>query len=203
MGEGQIRLPDTIPAYAAVITVQNAVEGILQDSFGEINDFDHLRGMLSTTSFAVDPRVDAGTVYDNCLYFSDEIAIPLRRSGYEAGVSQSATYEAEPFNHVYVTVRIDGVEVLVDPTIGQFLYGYNHVFVGTREALRDLVVNQVGEGKKYNSPTYFHAFSSEGFFRTVWGETSEPFRSEREASSDSREDNRARASIGDRLRLYQ
>lgn len=203
MGEVHLRLPDTVHAYGAVLTVQNAVEAILHDSFGEVGGFEDLQGRLSTNPSTVHAGIDADAVYDKCLSFSQELALPLRRFGYQATVSRSATYENEPFNHVYVVVQIDGVEVLVDPTIGQFLEGHNNVFVGVRETLRDLVVHHTGSDKEYRAPAYFDSFLNEEFFTIVWGDSSEPFRFERGVGDDPRIDSRAKANIGDRLKLYQ
>jgi hypothetical protein len=43
--------------------------------------------------------------------------------------------------HVYLVTRIQGQEILIDPTAGQFIKGQNRIFVGTRAELEALVLN--------------------------------------------------------------
>lgn len=46
--------------------------------------------------------------------------------------------------HVYLLAIIEGVEIIIDPTISQFLNGFKGFFIGTREQLKILFFNHTG-----------------------------------------------------------
>jgi hypothetical protein len=64
-------------------------------------------------------------------------------------------------------------EILIDPTIGQFVVGHNHAFIGTRQELKELFLTQVGNGKKYQiSSIAKNENELPWLFESLWGDTS-------------------------------
>lgn len=153
--------------------VQNSLEDILQSSLGADNfRLDWYKGKLSTKPERVNPDVDRFKLSLMCGTLSRDLKGKLVQQGINAEVCCGDN--VDPLDHFYISAKEGSDEVLVDPTIGQFIEGFNHVFVGSREKLRDLVLNQTGEGKKYKIVEIFDKYSPEEVFELVWGNQSIP-----------------------------
>lgn len=147
--QGIITSVDTLSAKEAAVTqVRCAVESILRmptlwnkQTFLKANE-----GMLSTNPDSVHPEVGFGTFNWNCGAASNEINKFLHLRGLNSTVCHAATESKAPYDHVYIVVDTKAGEVIVEPTLGQFVLGHNHIFVGTREDLRDVVTRQTSIG---------------------------------------------------------
>lgn len=153
--------------------VQDSLENILQTSIGTDNPrLEWYKGKLSTKPERVSPEVDRFKLSLMCGTLSRGIKDKLVQQGIDAEVCCGDN--VDPLDHVFLVAKEGPEEVLIDATIGQFIEGFNHVFVGSREKLRDLVLNQTGEGKKYKVVEIFDKYSPEEVFELVWGNQSKP-----------------------------
>lgn len=126
-------------------------------------------GKLSTINEQVDNAITSDFLDGMCKPFSEELTRCLLKKGQPAEVVTSLWH---PGAHYYLLTRVNGYEIIIDPTIGQFVQGHNHVFVGTRNALRDLVVNQTQTETPYTIRTLFSKDVGEAFFERNWGSIS-------------------------------
>ena len=150
------------------LNVTAAVEYALKNHFGR-NTTDHVSkftGILSTNPDVAKNAVNAVSLRSLCNQFSIELGRNLVSLGLEVEIHGSSYRDRSP--HTYLVVR----NMLVDSTIGQFVEGYNHVFVGTRQQLKKLVVKQAGEGKQYKLQCVGLNETNEQFFERIWGSTS-------------------------------
>lgn len=155
--------------------VKDKVEEVLQTTLGQDAPpyVARLRGKLSTDPERVSPEIARGSFSLMCGTFSRELKIKLSIEGVNAEVVYADN--GDPLDHVYLQSTNGASEVLIDPTIGQFLEGHNQVFVGGREQLRELVTKQTGEGKVYKIVEIFDKYSPEEIFELVWGSNSIPY----------------------------
>lgn len=154
--------------------VRSVIEGILQNSLGSASQH-HLKwyqGKLSTNPERVNPEVSRRNFSLMCGTLSRELKNKLTEQGISADIYFGDN--VDPLDHVYLIANKDNEEVIIDPTIGQFIDGYNHVFVGSRDDLRDLVLNQTGEDKKYMIVELFEKYSPQEVFELIWGSKSKP-----------------------------
>jgi hypothetical protein len=70
--------------------------------------------------------------------------------------------------HVYLTTTIDGQELIIDPTIAQYVAGYDQIFFGTRAELKTLIMHPTTQF------TGSVAGTREQIFLRYWGNTSMP-----------------------------
>src|ERR1041385_5456847 len=99
------------------------------------------RGKLSTVPELVAAEVDYLFLDSECVDASVELADALIRIGLHTQPS-SSTYFSHWNRHSYLLTEEQSVEIIIDPTIGQYIRGHNHTFVGTREQLREMVCQQ-------------------------------------------------------------
>lgn len=173
--QGIITSVDTLSAKEAAVTqVRNAVESILRiptpwdkQTFLKTNE-----GMLSTAPDRVHPEVGFGTFNMNCGAASSEINKFLRLNKSKSNVSHAKTESKVPYDHVYIVVDTEAGDVIVEPTLGQFVLGHNHIFVGTRDHLRDVVTRQTGIGGHYSLRTEIMYLKPENMFNIIWGKES-------------------------------
>jgi len=154
--------------------VKAVVEGVLQGSFGTetgttASDF---IGGLSTDPSKVDISVTSRSLYGRCGSFAYELQVNLSNKGMEVDIATSSSDDSNA--HMYLIYGLEGKsEVIIDPSIGQFIEGHNNVFVGTRKQLRDIVLNQTGEGKKYRITHTRSKDNPQEAFERTWGRESE------------------------------
>lgn len=175
-----------IPASEiAVANVKKVVEDVLKNSFGKntVTAARRVQGRLSTEPKQVSPTITEESFYSMCGTFSPELQKHLKERGLDTEQIESAREDRS--SHIYLTTLIDGIEVIIDPTIGQYLKGHNHVFVGTREQLRGLVINKTRKPTEMNIQiikdkpyqiinTRSHNDPHEAFDR-IWGEKSQAY----------------------------
>lgn len=120
-------------------------------------------------------RLTSDELRGKCTQISSDLTRILQEDySLDAHLSYSATHET---SHRYITVNRNGIELIVDPAIGQFIHGHEHVFVGTRAQLQQLVNNVVsGQSENFTiEKTLFtmKKFKPEEVFDAIWGQTSE------------------------------
>jgi len=129
-------------------------------------------GQLSTDPEHVSLKIDKEkisqrTLSRNCIIFSQELKRGLRKVGVDSIMLGNAL-------HKYLQTVVGNENIIIDPTIGQFLEGYNHIFVGTREQLKQLVLEYAQKGKlSYISaangePIMVPSNKAEEFFISRW-----------------------------------
>lgn len=67
-----------------------------------------------------------------CTSISGLVHRGLVREGFPARIVNMRT-------HTFIGTNVKGTNLIIDPTIGQFIKGYSHIFVGTRRDLVGLV----------------------------------------------------------------
>lgn len=131
----------------AVAEVKEYVETALTTTFGIVRDGreEYVKGSmrgwigrLSISPDAVDTTVTGDELRGKCDLLSEELRIALRKIDFTVELKHAR-------RHSYLTVFHKGHEIIIDPTIGQFIEGHNHVFVGTIHQLRDLPLSKIGE----------------------------------------------------------
>ena len=120
-------------SQAAVSQVQAAVEVVLQNTPVET-----LAG-LSTSPRLVDGSITAETLKGQCGTICEDLLEGLKTANVSVVMCRSGNRNSSW--HRYLTATDNGVEVIIDPSIGQLIQDYNQVFVGTRQQLQQLVLN--------------------------------------------------------------
>lgn len=98
------------------------------------------KGQLSTDPKKVGEKVNQINLTDKCDFFSQELYERLKREGVNSNIIAAK-------EHSFLTTNGEDGEIIIDSAIGQFLKGYNHVFVGTRDELEKLVSKYADDGK--------------------------------------------------------
>ncbi len=124
--------------------------------------------LIPTSPLIQDLRSD--DLYGQCGSFAEELQGGLVKEHLLADAVFSANRDSN--GHVYLTTNVKDVEILIDPTIIQFLEGHKHVFVGTRNQLHKLVTEQTGEGKPYQIVHTKSRNNPEEAFQRIWGSKS-------------------------------
>jgi len=117
--------------HSAVSHVQTAVEGVLQSA--PLSAFVGLSTDLSVVT------VTSETLKGQCGTICGELRDRLKAVG--VVVSMCISGDRNSNWHRYLGTTHNGVEVIIDPSIGQLIKGHNQVFVGTRDQLKKLVLN--------------------------------------------------------------
>lgn len=152
---------------AAVAEVRRDVEIVLQTRFGLEHPEDKYRdyvsrqvriwrGVLSTDPAQVNPdhyylfaafyRGDRGKTFSDCIRgecqpISRELGVCMLEAGLDVMQGFNGYPETSDLHpcHEYLVAPKKGQEILIDPTIAQMIQGHDHVFVGTRDQLREKV----------------------------------------------------------------
>jgi hypothetical protein len=119
--------------HAAVLRVQTTVEGVLQSA-----SLTTLVG-LSTNPDLVDQTITPETLRGKCGTICEDLQDRLKTAG--VLVDMCISGDRNTSWHRYLGTRHDGVEVIIDPSIGQFIKGHRQVFIGTRDQLKQLVLH--------------------------------------------------------------
>jgi hypothetical protein len=141
--------------------LKSIIEDILRNSFGmnTLTTASRFINKLSIFPKIVDSHsVNSETLFRLCRTLSIELQDKLIKQGINAKISSSNHPDNNAHNYVVVG------EIIIDPSIGYFLEGHNHVFIGTRKELKDLVMSETYEiihSKSKNDP--------ELFFERTWG----------------------------------
>lgn len=152
--------------------LRGTVEIALQKYFGKLADgcLNKFADKVSTSPAKVQQGVNEESLSNQCYLFSSELQQCLGLTGLDTKLAIADT--PAPV-HYYLTTQNAPHDVIIDPTIGQFVIGHNHVFVGTRQQLIDLVLSQTG----HESPYKLRGDGSNHpylLFEAVWGSRSKP-----------------------------
>ena len=112
--------------------------------------------------------IEAGETYSMYGSMNVPIAEDLQANHRDAFAAFSTNRDGNA--HVYVVIEDQTGEITVDAAISQFIFGFNRVFVGTRDELRQLVLDPntvIINTRSRNNPP-------EAFQRT-WGDNSRPY----------------------------
>ncbi|MEI6690855.1 MAG: hypothetical protein WCL07_03855 [bacterium] len=115
-------------------------------------------------------NIEAGETYSMCARLNYPICETLRNDNHiDAYCAESS--DERTMSHEYGVVTTENGEVIVDAAISQFIYGFNRVFVGTRDDLRKLVLDPrttiINTGSRDNKPEAF---------QRIWGDNYHIFR---------------------------
>lgn len=91
-------------------------------------------GQLSTDPVKVGPDISSSSLHKMCGPFSEELFFALNQAGITKRLQARM---ADGLHHTFVKAMDN--RVLIDPTLGQFVQDFRHIFVGSREQLYDLV----------------------------------------------------------------
>lgn len=124
-----------------------------------------IRDLVERELPGVYERIGRGDTKDQCQDFSEAILKVLLENGEDVIMVQSRTREGEPLHH-FLLWREDGIgdPVLIDPTISQLYSGYNDIFIGSREELREMIFND-----EYGSLE--HEEDAREIFKEYWRKT--------------------------------
>lgn len=131
------------------------------------------RGKLSTDLGLVDPSVDRESLSYQCYTMSSEIKHYLELLGTRITLHGSASSTGYP-EHIFLVPDDIDSDVIVDPSLGQFIDGHNNVFVGKRDDLRQLVGVHLGNEffeinwGTQSLPLSQFKFSSPGEYYAAW-----------------------------------
>ena len=140
--------PQVYPKELAVEETRGVVERALVrfgNGNGSTERIRRWRGKLSVYPEKVHPDVTSSSMINKCWDFSEELADNLWREGFPADLAISRKKLA----HTYVLTSYKGYEIVIDPTIAQYIQGYNHVFVGTLDQLRRLAQTRSWQAFEY------------------------------------------------------
>lgn len=132
----------------SIASFRDIVEVGLQEHFGRDGKYSEYAGKMSIHPDRVGSDVTSEALEFRCEDFSHEFRHVGKKLGLDIHLAMTDQGHDE---HVYlVPDESHGLsDVVVDLTVGQYVEGHNNVFVGSREALRDIVVLQAGPGKQY------------------------------------------------------
>ena len=171
MVERKFGMDRLIAEREAVESWQVLTETALQQEFGKTNEsLAFIAGKLSIMPDSVHPNINKRSLLWECVDFSFELQASFSRIGVASEVQGSSSNQVDAM-HVYVTPRDNPHDIIIDPTIGQIIQGYNHVFVGTRPQLRNLLYAQMNDDAQYGLTGYYDD-NFEVMYRNLWGYSS-------------------------------
>ncbi len=149
-----------------VKSLKEVVEYILKTSFAEDNSsLTEFKGILSTK--LENSTLTSKDFYGKCGMLSDELEELLWKYGVSTRKTTSGDFDTS--GHTYLSLSLIP-QIVIEPSIGQFIEGHNYVFVGTREQLEDLVLHQTGEGKQFSIINTRSKNNPEEALRRIWGD---------------------------------
>ena len=149
------------------------IKNILNEALASKYIDEKFRGKISTSPYTTSSDISADMMFGMCGTLVS--CIQIASADKNVNFDKSTSPREDTSGHAYLTTELrDGSELIIDPTIGQFIKGFNHVFIGTRKELQDLVVNQTGEGKKYQIINTRSRNSPEEAFLRIWGDKRHP-----------------------------
>lgn len=121
----------------AVSNVRSLVETVLRTNFGKSSHTEEFRDTLSTNSAL--STITPDMLKGKCGTISGELRDALSPVGIDTDICIS---EARLSTwHRSLKTTLQGVEIIIDGSIGQYVAGHTHVFVGTRAELKQLITN--------------------------------------------------------------
>jgi len=138
-------------------------------------------GSFLTKRYSTKPHLTDVTSLDlhgECFEESDFLRMILEHyDGIMTQVVKSnyiSPYKGEIFKHFFLSVVIASNEIIIEPTLGQFLTNYKGIFVGTREDLRRLFILTLKDNPTLFSSrwSYYRELVLETpskMFEVIWG----------------------------------
>jgi hypothetical protein len=112
---------------------------------GQINpDLTEFKGQLSTDPKKVGKKVNRETLIGKCQSFTEELQRYLALEGLNSRRVVNSWRD-----HFFLKIIGKEGEIIIDPAIGQFLDGYNHIFIGTSENLEKAVLEYAKNEKLF------------------------------------------------------
>ncbi len=147
------------PQARAVSTVRALAEAAFDSGFADNPHAQAFQGALSTCPFRT--TVTSEALMGKCGILAGELQRALSDTGLPTEMCISE--DRQTTWHRSLRTVVDGVEVIIDPSIGQYVAGHNHVFVGTRAQLKQLILSP--------STRLIHTNIADkgGFFQRTWG----------------------------------
>ncbi len=127
-------------------------------------------GRLSVHSEHIANDIVADSLRGNCADFSDELQKNLAMMGILTHIAFGVCNTSAKIAHIFLITEVNGEEIIIDPTIGQFLTNHTHTFVGSREHLKLRVAQAFCSGD-YNDQRN-GSQTAEELYLNIWGEKS-------------------------------
>lgn len=127
-------------------------------------------GRLSIYSEHFPDDIVADSLRGNCADFSDELQKNLAMMGILTHIAFGVCITSAKIAHIFLITEVGGEEIIIDPTIGQFLTNHTHTFVGSREHLK-LKVAQAFCSGDYNDQKNGSRCAEE-LYLNIWGDRS-------------------------------
>lgn len=127
--------------------LNEVLEDIFKNDFyaSTNNKFDQqFKGQLSLFSNKVGNQISQENIAGKCIVFCTEL---LRCLSYR-GISATRVSNNKPKNHEYLILDVNGENIIIDPTVVQWIPEHKHVFVGTRSELKQIILEHI----KFVSP---------------------------------------------------
>lgn len=136
-----------IRSHFGKVTVDGRENSLLGGQKGISKTLEEFGQNLSTNPKLVNKEggkniVNQVTLTDKCKDFSDELQRCLRLEGLN-----SVIVEGLWFTHFSLRTVGDEGEVIIEPTLGQYLTGFNNVFVGKPYELKSTVIEYANQEK--------------------------------------------------------
>jgi hypothetical protein len=148
--------------------VKLVVEHVLQSTqFRENSELPELIHSLSTDPMKVGSNINCISLHNTCGTLNYELWTGLMHANMKT--DRFLSNDNDTREHIYLST-IDTYPIIIDCSIGQIILGHNHVFVGTRRQLRNLVVNQTSEFGRYKIVSGL-GHTPEEVFKRMWGNT--------------------------------
>ena len=160
---------------------QDKNDGVIRP---ELQTNPYYTGLFFTKRYSTNPdltNIDSDDLHSQC--FDDSVMlrkIVLIYTGLSLKVAKSrfkSPYKRDAFEHYYLTETIGDTEIIIEPTIGQFLTNFKGIFVGTREQLKNLFLITMKVDPHSFSPRWIWYREivyepPEQMFEVIWGANS-------------------------------
>lgn len=159
---------------AEISNIKSVVDQVIRDELYGSSEFLYaIKGKLTTDPSTTSPEINSETFYGACGTICESLQTGCL--DHNILLDKTSSEDEDSAGHVYLTTKLsNGSTLIIEPSIGQFIEGHNHVFIGSREQLHDLVINQTGTGKKYQIVNTRSKSNSEEAFRRIWGTRGKP-----------------------------
>ena len=124
-------------------------------------------GRLSIHSEQTAHDILSDSLRGNCADFSDELQKNLAMMGILTHIAFGVCSSSAKIAHIFLITEVNREEIIIDPTIGQFLTKHTHTFIGSREQLKLLVFNAFNSGD-FND-LKCGSKSAEELYLNIWG----------------------------------
>jgi len=124
----------------------------------------HGKLTLFDPNMPVENRLQPKDLFGHCSSLSSELQELLVSRGVHTKSSSSSN--AHGNGHYFLQTLNTEPQLFIDPTIGQFIKNYPFIYVGTREELKEMVLN----AKKGGIVNTKSSRNPQEAFERIWGE---------------------------------